>query len=90
MTELSALPITGAGDIPADTPFEDAEAELARCVEMLESGEARLDDAVSLLQRGMALHAFCQARLESIRLRIEELAGEPPRPAGEGDPFSPG
>jgi exodeoxyribonuclease VII small subunit len=63
------------GAIPDDMPFEDAMAELEECVDRLESGDAGLDEAVRLFQRGAALQAWCEARLDAISAQIEELTG---------------
>jgi exodeoxyribonuclease VII small subunit len=59
----------------ADEPtFESAQRELDTIVERLESGEASLDEAIRLWERGEELYRFCLARLDSAQGRIEELA----------------
>jgi len=73
--DLSAIEITGPGDIPDGVAFEDAMAELEDCVDQLESGDAGLDEALRLFRRGAALQAWCEARLEAIRAQVEELTG---------------
>ena len=54
--------------------FEAAQRELDRIVERLERGEAALDEAVALWERGEELYRFCVARLDAAHGRIEELA----------------
>ena len=59
----------------ADEPtFESAQRELDAIVERLESGEATLDEAIRLWERGEELYRFCLARLDRAQGRIEELA----------------
>ena len=54
--------------------FESAQRELDAIVERLESGEASLDEAIRLWERGEELYHFCLARLDRAQGRIEELA----------------
>ena len=54
--------------------FEQAHAELEDIVERLERGEADLDEALGLWQRGEELYRFCRERLDTAQGRIEELA----------------
>lgn len=54
--------------------FEQAEKELAEIVERLERGEAGLDEAIKLWERGEELYRFCRERLDAAQGRIEELA----------------
>jgi exodeoxyribonuclease VII small subunit len=54
--------------------FESAQRELDAIVERLESGEATLDEAIRLWERGEQLYRFCLARLDRAQGRIEELA----------------
>ncbi len=55
--------------------FEDAQRELERIVERLERGEAPLDEAISLWERGQELYRFCVGKLDTAQGRIEELDG---------------
>ncbi len=60
----------------ADEPtFEAAQRELEEIVQRLESGEASLDEALRLWQRGEELFRLCRERLDAAEGRIEELAG---------------
>jgi exodeoxyribonuclease VII small subunit len=54
--------------------FESAQRELDAIVERLESGEASLDEAIRLWERGEELYRFCLVRLDRAQGRIEELA----------------
>ena len=54
--------------------FEDAQRELERIVERLERGEASLDEAIALWERGEDLYRFCVGKLDNAQGRIEELA----------------
>ena len=54
--------------------FESAQRELDAIVERIESGEASLDEAIRLWERGEELYRFCLARLDRAQGRIEELA----------------
>jgi exodeoxyribonuclease VII small subunit len=59
----------------SERSFEDAQRELEEIVHRLESGEAPLDEALRLWQRGEELYRFCRERLDSAEGKIEELAG---------------
>ncbi|HEY4412663.1 MAG TPA: exodeoxyribonuclease VII small subunit [Gaiellaceae bacterium] len=54
--------------------FEEAQAELEQIVTRLEQGQASLDDALALWERGEALYAFCRAKLDAAQGKVEELA----------------
>jgi exodeoxyribonuclease VII small subunit len=54
--------------------FEDAQKELEEIVHRLESGDAPLDEALRLWQRGEELYRLCRERLDAVEGRIEELA----------------
>ena len=54
--------------------FETAQKELEQIVERLERGEAELDEAIALWERGEELLRFCLHRLETAEGRIEELS----------------
>ncbi|HJQ75420.1 MAG TPA: exodeoxyribonuclease VII small subunit [Gaiellaceae bacterium] len=58
----------------AEPKFEDAQAELERIVERLERGDATLDEALALWERGEQLYKLCRARLDTAEGKIEELA----------------
>jgi exodeoxyribonuclease VII small subunit len=54
--------------------FEEAQRELEEIVHRLESGEAPLDEALRLWQRGEELYRLCRERLDAAEGKIEELA----------------
>ena len=53
--------------------FEEARRELERIVAKLESGEAGLEDALALWQRGEDLYRFCVAKLDAAQGAIDDL-----------------
>ena len=57
-----------------DPSFEEAQRELERIVERLERGDADLDEAIKLWERGEELYRFCVAQLDAAHGRVEELA----------------
>ena len=54
--------------------FEQAQLELEQIVERLERGEADLDEAIRLWERGEELYRICVGKLDSAQGKIEELA----------------
>ncbi len=54
--------------------FEQAQAELEQIVERLEQGQASLDEALALWERGEELYAFCREKLDTAQGKVEELA----------------
>lgn len=66
-----------------DLSFEDALKRLEDIVRSLESGEAKLDDAIKLYEEGTRLRQQCTARLDAAQARIEAIRlGPDGRPAG--------
>lgn len=57
----------------ASLSFEQALQELEQIVARLESGQAPLEDSIRLYERGAALKAHCEQRLEAARLRVEKI-----------------
>ena len=55
----------GMNDV-ADIPVETI-------VGKLESGQAPLEDSIRMYERGAALKAHCEKRLEAARLRVEKI-----------------
>jgi exodeoxyribonuclease VII small subunit len=60
--------------VSAELTFEDAQRELEQIVERLERGEAGLDEAITLWERGEELYKLCVGRLDAAQGKIEELA----------------
>ena len=67
----------------SDLTFEQAEAELRKIVERLEAGDAAIDEAIALWERGEELYAICRQRLDAAEGKVEELTarGQATRPA---------
>ena len=57
----------------SEPSFEDARKELERIVAKLESGQASLDDAIALWERGEQLYRVCLGKLDAAQGKIEEL-----------------
>jgi exodeoxyribonuclease VII small subunit len=60
--------------VSTEQTFESAQRELEQIVQRLESGDAALDEAIGLWERGEELYKFCLGRLDSAQGKIEELA----------------
>jgi exodeoxyribonuclease VII small subunit len=73
----------------SETTFESAQKELEQIVEKLERGNAELDEAIKLWERGEELLRFCLARLEAAEGTIEELAQRSAERAAGAAPFPP-
>ena len=58
----------------SEKTFEDAQAELEQIVSRLEKGEASLDEALALWEKGEELYAYCRAKLDAAEGKVEELA----------------
>jgi exodeoxyribonuclease VII small subunit len=57
----------------AELSFEAALKELERIVGRLESGDAALDEAIALYERGDQLRRQCDTRLNAAQARIEAI-----------------
>jgi exodeoxyribonuclease VII small subunit len=58
----------------ASLSFEQALAELEQIVARLESGQAPLEASIDMYQRGSALKAHCEAKLNAARLQVEKIS----------------
>jgi len=58
----------------SEPSFEEAQRELEQIVERLERGDADLDEAIKLWERGEELYKLCVGRLDAAHGKIEELA----------------
>ena len=63
----------------SDVTFEDAQRELETIVQRLESGEAGLDEAITLWERGEELYRVCSEKLDAAHGPDRRA-----RPAGRG------
>jgi exodeoxyribonuclease VII small subunit len=57
--------------------FEDALKELEDIVRNLESGQAKLDDAIRSYERGAALKRHCEAKLRDAQVKVEKIVQAP-------------
>jgi exodeoxyribonuclease VII small subunit len=81
MDEGNAPPVTGQ-DL-SRMSFEEALSALESIVQQLERGDVPLDQSISLYERGEALRAACQQRLDAAQARIEKIVtGADGRPSG--------
>jgi exodeoxyribonuclease VII small subunit len=60
--------------VSTEPTFEVAQRELEQIVERLERGEAGLDEAIHLWERGEELYKLCFGKLDAAHGKIEELA----------------
>jgi exodeoxyribonuclease VII small subunit len=58
----------------SEPTFEDAQRELEGIVQRLERGDATLDEAIALWERGEELYRVCLAKLDAAQGRVDELA----------------
>ena len=70
--------------------FEDALKELERIVARLESGDASLQEAIDLYERGDQLRRQCAARLDAAQARIEAIRTDAEGRATATQPFAAG
>lgn len=71
----------------AELSFEDALKELERIVARLESGDATLQEAIELYERGDRLKRQCAARLDAAQARIEAIRTDADGRAADTTPF---
>ena len=60
-------------DDPATLSFEDALKRLEAIVQRLESGDATLDESITLYEEGAKLRAQCEHRLKSAQERVDRI-----------------
>jgi exodeoxyribonuclease VII small subunit len=76
---MSASLASPLGVPPASGPdvsalsFEDALAELEKIVRGLESGQQKLEEAITAFERGSALRRHCEAKLAEAETRIQAI-----------------
>jgi exodeoxyribonuclease VII small subunit len=56
-----------------EVSFEEARRELEQIVAKLESGQASLEEAVALWERGDLVYRTCVGKLDAAQGKIEEL-----------------
>ena len=76
-----------AADNIENLSFEEALRALEEIVGKLERGDVPLDQSIDLYERGEALRAACQKRLDAAQARIEKIVtGADGSPTGT-EPF---
>lgn len=65
--------MTDAASPPADLSFEDALQRLEGIVSRLESGQAPLEESITLYEEGARLKTLCEERLKAAQLRVEKI-----------------
>ena len=72
----AASPVTKArmADDLTALSFEDALKRLETIVQRLESGDASLDESITLYTEGDALRGQCERRLKDAQARIEKIS----------------
>jgi exodeoxyribonuclease VII small subunit len=77
------LTSTQSGETPvvdssfAHLSFEQAMVELESIVKRLEEGRLPLDEAINFFERGSRLRFFCEQKLNSAKLRVEQIQLSP-------------
>jgi exodeoxyribonuclease VII small subunit len=71
---MAAAPLP---DDIAKLSFEDALAELEQIVTRLETGRAKLDDAIGAYERGALLKRHCEAKLREAQMKVEQIQLQP-------------
>lgn len=56
-----------------DLSFEDALSRLESIVSRLESGQAPLEESITLYEEGARLKVHCEERLKAAQLRVEKI-----------------
>ncbi|MGB3258299.1 MAG: exodeoxyribonuclease VII small subunit [Ornithinimicrobium sp.] len=63
-----------------DLTYEQAREELITIVARIESGEVPLEESMRLWERGEALAAHCQAKLDTAQEQLDKTVAEEPTP----------
>ena len=66
-----------APSAPTDLSFEEALQRLETIVSRLESGQAPLEESITLYEEGARLKAHCESRLKAAQLRVEKIVVGP-------------
>jgi exodeoxyribonuclease VII small subunit len=69
---MSDKQATKATDV-SKLSFEDALSELEQIVRALESGQQKLEDAITAYERGAALRRHCEAKLREAEARVAAI-----------------
>jgi exodeoxyribonuclease VII small subunit len=60
--------------------FEDAMEALEKIVSRLETGEAPLEESISLYERGDRLRKHCEAKLKAAEMKVAQITEGPDGP----------
>jgi len=63
--------------------YEEAMAELETIVAALEEGNQKLDEAMTLFERGQSLMKRCAELLEAAELKVQKISGDELTPFAE-------
>jgi exodeoxyribonuclease VII small subunit len=63
--------------------YEEAMTELESIVNSLEDGNQKLEESMTLFERGQLLMKHCAALLEAAELKVHQLAGDELTPFAE-------
>lgn len=66
--------------------FEEALNRLEQIVSRLESGQAPLEESITLYEEGARLKAHCEERLKAAQLRVEKIVVGPDGQAKATEP----
>ena len=72
LTRAGVTSATVADDL-STLSFEDALKRLEAIVQRLESGDASLDESITLYEEGAGLRGQCEARLKSAQEKIDRI-----------------
>ncbi len=61
--------------IMKDLSFEEALGQLETLVKRLEEGRLPLDEAVQVFEKGAALKAHCEQKLQAAKLKVDQVVG---------------
>jgi exodeoxyribonuclease VII small subunit len=76
-------------DVPKtdlDLSFEEALSRLESIVSRLESGQAPLEESITLYEEGARLKALCEDRLKAAQLRVEQIVVGPDGKGARAEP----
>ncbi|MBN1783355.1 MAG: exodeoxyribonuclease VII small subunit [Alphaproteobacteria bacterium] len=57
--------------------FKDAMKQLEEIIQKMDSAEVKLEDVVTLYEKGMALKKVCEEKLQNAKLKVEKITLSP-------------
>ncbi|MEM6439982.1 MAG: exodeoxyribonuclease VII small subunit [Pseudomonadota bacterium] len=67
--------------------FEEAMQALEGIVTRLETGEASLEESITLYERGATLRAHCEAKLKAAEMKVAQITEGPDGPQAKPAEF---